>query len=491
MGEALVEEEVALELDRLVTVRWLFLGGLALAVILGSLLFAGAFETWKVAGVGAAVLYYNLVLALYHRYLRYHPSRDPGAGRIEAGLQAGLDLLALAFLAHFTGGAESPLLLLYPVYAVQANLLFHGREGWLVGAAAGLFVAALVVLEASGALAHHELFGSGTDGRYRDPSFLAASLGTFLFAMAGSLAVTSALRRGAERREAARELTRPVSGEVAARALAGASAAANGPTPSQCDLAAAIARELSDPAQFVHTNLSVIEEALADALPLLDAAHQGRPSLRLARLDYPFFRSQIPVLMKDLSAGASRIAVLARDLEACLRGDDGRMVDKFDLNQAVKASLRLVRGPLSHLEVEEDLDPHLPRLRGNPGQLRQAIANTLSGAAKAFGPAGHLLVRTRAEDGATRVRLSIAGEVAAVSENAQGGSTESGPAAPLAPEVTYAIIRGHQGRVEVETRIGQGTTFHYLLPAAKAPEVTETTSRPPRREPEIVIPSRS
>jgi signal transduction histidine kinase len=38
----------------------------------------------------------------------------------------------------------------------------------------------------------------------------------------------------------------------------------------------------------------------------------------------------------------------------------------------------------------------------------------------------------------------------------------------LGMSITYGIIKEHGGSIEVDTRLGQGTTFHYILPVARS-----------------------
>jgi len=38
----------------------------------------------------------------------------------------------------------------------------------------------------------------------------------------------------------------------------------------------------------------------------------------------------------------------------------------------------------------------------------------------------------------------------------------------LGMSITYGIIKEHGGSIEVDTGLGQGTTFHYILPVARS-----------------------
>jgi signal transduction histidine kinase len=52
-------------------------------------------------------------------------------------------------------------------------------------------------------------------------------------------------------------------------------------------------------------------------------------------------------------------------------------------------------------------------------------------------------------------------------KNANGEGQRRGTGLGLA--VTYGIIQEHAGRIQVESAVGQGTTFHLEFPAARKP----------------------
>jgi polar amino acid transport system substrate-binding protein len=239
-------------------------------------------------------------------------------------------------------------------------------------------------------------------------------------------------------------------------------------------LVAGIAHEINNPIQFIYGNMAILAEAFADTLPLLDEQSARRPDLRIARLDYPFFREQVPVLLKDMANGAARIGAIVRDLKTFARRDEGALEESVDLNEAVQASLRLLYDVIRYLRVERELDPNLPRLRGNLTQLEQVVVNAVQNAAEAIGrhtPGGLIRVCTRAEDAGRRIRLSVQDNGGGIlpevrdrifdpffTTKQRSGGTGLGLA------ITYGIIQQHQGEIEVETQVGAGTVFHFLLP---------------------------
>jgi signal transduction histidine kinase len=219
--------------------------------------------------------------------------------------------------------------------------------------------------------------------------------------------------------------------------------------------------------------MGVLEEAFADVLPMLDAHEQASPGLRIARLEYPFFRKQFPVLLEDMRNGAARIGGIVRDLRTFARRDEGRLDESVDLNEAVRASLRLLRNTLKRFKVEEDLDPSLPHLKGNLIQLEEVVVNTVLNAAQALGekPDGAIRLRTRAEDRGRRIRLSIQDNGPGIAPEVRDRifdpfftTKHRSGGTGLGLSITYGVVQQHHGEIHVDTEVGAGTTFHYLLP---------------------------
>lgn len=80
-----------------------------------------------------------------------------------------------------------------------------------------------------------------------------------------------------------------------------------------------IARDLREPLQLIESNVAVLSEAFGDILPVLDQHEAAGPHIRVARLEYPFFRERVPVILRDLASGTARIAGLTRALAAPAR----------------------------------------------------------------------------------------------------------------------------------------------------------------------------
>jgi C4-dicarboxylate-specific signal transduction histidine kinase len=246
---------------------------------------------------------------------------------------------------------------------------------------------------------------------------------------------------------------------------------------SMGQLVSGIAHEINNPIQFIQGNMQILREAVGDILPILDEKEEKDGDLQIARLRYPFFRDQVQVLLKDMSDGAERISDIVKDLKTFARRDDGRLDETVDLNRVVESSVRLVHNKIKRYKVDLELSEEAPRLKGSAIQLEQVMVNTLINAAEALGERQDAVIHvaTRIENGGRQARLSV-------SDNGPGMIDEVKDrlfdpffttkqrigGTGLGMSITYGIIREHGGTIEVETCLGKGTTFHYVLPVPVA-----------------------
>ena len=465
-GAALPERDLRHLLGWFVRVRWLFVSGLILAIATGAVLLQPDFPVGKTLAVAGLVSTYNVLFATYHRVRRRWGTAVSAPGTVEAGLQIGLDLVALTALIHFVGGARSPLVCLYLIHAIAGVMLLPRRQAWLIGAGTfGLFLTLLMLEPGSGSASSH-LTGLSGPGGSRVSFELVLSL-MLLVTLSASMAITSTIMNGLQLRERQLQEAYASLTEKQMQLVLTEKHASLG------RLVAGIAHELNNPIQFIHGNMSFLSEAFSDALPLLDAQLAREPGLRIARLEYAFFRKQVPVLLQDMADGAERIGSIVRELRSFARNDEGRLDQEVDLAGVVRTAVRLLHNQLKHVRVEEELDPALPRVRGNVALLQQVMLNTLQNAYQALprDGSGRIAIRARvAQDGAG-VKLSVEDNGCGIPAEIRDRifdpfftTRQSTGGTGLGLAIIEGIIQQHRGQIQVESQVGKGTVFHFLLP---------------------------
>jgi signal transduction histidine kinase len=478
---ALHDRELLHRIGWFIRVRWLLVAGLAAVGLACRYVLRVDFPLASTLAVGAVVLGYNALFLLYHRLHRRRAIPRLTTSGMEAAIQIGLDLLALTTLVHFMGGADNPFAIFYLFHAVVGSTLLTRRDASAVGIAAFGLLAGLIALEYGGLLSHRHGFGPSTVCLYRNAPYLTAMLLAFGATLFAIVSVTCSVVTNLRTRE-----QQLVTTQAALVAKSNDLAQVNATLKEQQrqlvqtekqaslgQLVAGIAHEINNPVQFIHANMAVVSEALGEIIPVLDTHNARQPGLRIARLDYPFFRKQLPVLLRDMSDGAARIGAIVRDLKTFARKDEGALDEHVDLNEVVRTCLRLMHGQLKRLRVVEDLEPDLPRVQGSLTQLEQVVVNAVQNAVQALEGRAHaeIRVRTRADPEAHHVRVSVEDNGPGIAPEVRDRifdpfftTRQRTGGTGLGLAITYGIVEQHEGRIEVETEVGAGTAFHFLLP---------------------------
>jgi two-component system, NtrC family, sensor kinase len=146
-----------------------------------------------------------------------------------------------------------------------------------------------------------------------------------------------------------------------------------------------------------------------------------------------------------------------------------------DLNQVIRDTLSLLEHQFktAQIEVNLELADELPPINGNQGKLQQVFLNLLLNAKEAMPGGGNL-----------RVATLVNGHVEAVISDSGSGiapehmkriydpffTTKTMPkpgdrrGTGLGLSVSYGIIQEHAGKIQVESAVGAGTTFHLEFP---------------------------
>jgi len=238
-------------------------------------------------------------------------------------------------------------------------------------------------------------------------------------------------------------------------------------------LVSGIAHEINNPNTFIRGNVSIIQEALKDILPILDEVHRNEKDLQIARLNYDVFRSNIPVLLEDMAQGTNRIKTIVEGLRKFAKRDDGVLNDEVDLNEIIEGCLRLVANQIGRrAKVRRQLDENLPKVKGNFQRLEQVVVNILINASQAIEKKmGSIVIATTYREKEKENLLRISDDGKGIDEKTvkqifdpffttkrnQGGTG-------LGLSIAYGIIKEHKGRIEVESKPGAGTTFSIYIP---------------------------
>ncbi len=149
----------------------------------------------------------------------------------------------------------------------------------------------------------------------------------------------------------------------------------------------------------------------------------------------------------------------------------GSEAGEVSLNSLMVETISLLEHQFKRgaVDVQMDLDPYLPKTFGVKGKLQQVFMNLFLNARDAMPEGGRLRVRTYQHNSQAIIEVADTGEGIA-EENLKRiydpffTTKEVGKGTGLGLSVSYGIVQEHAGRISVESRAGQGTTFHINLP---------------------------
>jgi signal transduction histidine kinase len=181
-------------------------------------------------------------------------------------------------------------------------------------------------------------------------------------------------------------------------------------------------------------------------------------------------------LLNDIFTQVQRAGATVRNLLDFTRKDQP-VFTAVSISEVLETTLTLVGNELSlaKVDVHLDVDPDLPTVSGNPRTLQQVFLNLFLNAMQAMPKGGELTVRAECEDGFLRVMVRDHG-VGISDENLEKifepffTTKQAGEGTGLGLSVSYSIVEKHGGRLEVESTLGEGTTFFVILPVRTEPE---------------------
>jgi signal transduction histidine kinase len=227
-------------------------------------------------------------------------------------------------------------------------------------------------------------------------------------------------------------------------------------------LVAGIAHEINNPVNAIVNTVGPLEEAISaidsdDASARSDAAKDVRDMVRVVQ------------------RGAQRTKAIVSALHNYSRTDDESVVD-FDIDRSLDDSLELLRALLKHnITVVKDYGD-VGRVRGHAGQINQVFMNLMTNAAQALGGRENATITITTRSDASHVAVKIADNGPGIPPDILPRiwdpfftTKDVGEGTGLGLSIVHELVASHGGAIEVETKVGEGTTFTVKLPRQVPP----------------------
>ena len=258
-------------------------------------------------------------------------------------------------------------------------------------------------------------------------------------------------------------------------------------------LTAGIAHEINNPVNFVSAGVDTLRVQISDLMELLDkydgleggnleeyASKMKEIEELKEELEYDEMRADISAIIGDITLGADRTAEIVKSLKVFAR-DDSTEYKPNDLVEIIESSLIILKNVLKDkAEVKKDYQS-IPLVACSAGKIGQVFTNLISNAVDAMDGKGVVEVGIRKySPDSNNKKLDQALEYVLVSikDNGSGMSEDImknifdpffttkdvGQGTGLGLSICQDIVLQHQGIIEVESEVGEGTEFKVILP---------------------------
>ncbi|MBF2028091.1 MAG: hypothetical protein IGS48_15210 [Oscillatoriales cyanobacterium C42_A2020_001] len=265
-------------------------------------------------------------------------------------------------------------------------------------------------------------------------------------------------------------------------------------------LVAGIAHEINNPVNFIHGNVSHVNEYVTDLLSLVALYQQKYPTpdaeieQAIADIELEFIEADLPKTLTSMNMGTQRIREIVQSLRVFSRMDEAEL-KPVDLHTGIDSTLLILQ---HRLKGKPDRPPievvkqygDLPPIECYAGQLNQVFMNILANAIDALEENPHYN-----SDGSYLGRITITTEYNAQTQMVKVAIADNGPGMPetvkqkifdpffttkpigkgtgMGLSISYQIVHEkHNGQMECFSTPETGTKFIIHIPVKQ--KVLET-----------------
>lgn len=254
-------------------------------------------------------------------------------------------------------------------------------------------------------------------------------------------------------------------------------------------LTAGVAHEINNPINFVTSNVAPLKrdinmiwdtleevEHLAFNQDLSLSEKKSRIQAYKEEIDIEYLKTEVDFLLKGMSDGANRTAEIVKSLRIFSRVDEDTL--KFaDINEGLESTMVILNSLIQQgIEVKKNYGD-LPLIECYAGKLNQVFLNVLTNAIYAINkkfvnkPGGVLKLNTGIEEDQSFIFISIEDNGIGIPANIREKIFEPffttkdvGEGTGLGMSIAYNTIAKHNGKIVVNSIIGEGTIFKLIIP---------------------------
>jgi len=236
-------------------------------------------------------------------------------------------------------------------------------------------------------------------------------------------------------------------------------------------LAASVAHEIGNPLNALSIHLQLLEreaKKLKKLVPEIRELSGRGKQASTAGTDTLEVALKVERYLAVAKGEINRLDYIVTQFLQAIRPEPPQ-VQRASLNDVVRETLELLRPEIDNrgIRVEENLSSKLPLAPIDPAQIKQVLVNLCKNAIQAMSRGGVLKLCTEPrEDGVCLIVADTGGGIPQemLSRIFEPFYTTKKKGSGLGLMIVQRIVRDHGGRIQLESNVGQGTTFRIWLP---------------------------
>jgi signal transduction histidine kinase len=240
-------------------------------------------------------------------------------------------------------------------------------------------------------------------------------------------------------------------------------------------LVSGVAHEINNPNNFVSFNVPILRDYFSALTPILDDYAKEHADLEFFCMSYKEFRDDLFKLLDNMEHGSTRISSIVSALKEYARKRDKTEAKWMDLKAVIDKSVNICHAEIRKkvksftVEVPEDL----PVVFSDPEAIEQVLVNLLINAIQASDKVNSW-IRLKVvceESPERRCLIEVSDNGCGMDETARGKifdpfftTKASSSGTGLGLYICYNLVQALDGKIEVESEPGEGSTFRVVLP---------------------------
>jgi signal transduction histidine kinase len=259
-------------------------------------------------------------------------------------------------------------------------------------------------------------------------------------------------------------------------------------------LTAGIAHEINNPINFVSSNISPLKRDLKDILEVVGVYRrkgeeefcvESKKELKNLEedLELDYLIEEVEQLLHGIEDGAKRTVEIVRGLRLFSRVDE-QDVKKVDIHDGLDSTLILLSSSMQgRIKITKEYG-ELPLVECLAGKLNQVFMNIINNAIHALLDSHKVItnpeITIRTVQQGEYVKIDIQDNGPGMPDHVKEKifepfftTKEVGKGTGLGLSIVYTVIENHHGRLEVNSKLDEGTIFAIILPVNQKCEKNE------------------